>query len=184
MAPKASLKLTYEDYVLIPNDGKRHEIIDGEHYVSPSPKTIHQWTVAALTGILRNFVFEHRLGEVYAAPYDVVLSDANVFQPDLVFVDSANLHLINEANLRGAPNLAVEVLSEGTRRIDENLKFREYERFGVAEYWIVDCEAKTARVYRRQGTALVLAETVSGDGAITSPLFPGLTLGLREIFRP
>jgi len=102
VAPRT--KLTYEDYLLFPEDGRRHELMDGEHYMTPSPNTNHQRIALLLATQLQLHVTEHRLGEVFASPYDVLLSDNDVVEPDLLFVSSARASIIGEDHLRGAPS--------------------------------------------------------------------------------
>ncbi len=178
------LKLTYEDYLYLPDDGKRHEIIDGEHYVSPAPKVRHQTILGNLLSILWNFVRQHQLGRVWMAPVDVVLSSTDVVQPDLIFLSAARQHLLTEDNLQGAPDLVVEVLSEATRRKDEVTKRHLYDRFGVAEYWVIDPELETVKVYRRSGEQLVRHAELSLEAKdrLSSPLFPRLEIRLADLF--
>ena len=183
--PASGVRLTYDDFVQFPDDGKRHELIDGEHVVTAAPNTRHQRVVTRLTGLLWSFVQRHRLGEVFVAPFDVVLSDTDVVEPDLLFVSSARAaDTLTDANMRGAPDLIVEVGSPSTRKVDETTKRRLYERYGVGEYWVVDPELDEIKVYRRAGdrferVALLAAE--QGD-VLTSPMFPGLTLSLTDVF--
>lgn len=179
------LKLTYEDYRCIPDDGKRHELIDGDHLLSPSPTTKHQRIARALLTALTNFLHDHPLGEVFIAPYDVVLSDFDVVQPDLVFVATAQADIVTEANIRGIPTLVVEILSEGNRKLDETIKRQRYEHYGIPEYWIIDPALDQIKVYRfadgRYGQAVVLsAETT---GVLTTPLLPNLSLPLTTLFK-
>src|SRR5436305_9026054 len=131
-------KLTYDDYVLIPDDGKRHEILDGEHYVSPSPSLGHQRLVARLFRWLDGFVHPRELGEVLFAPLDVLLSWKDVVQPDLLFISRERAEISTEKNVQGAPDLVIEVLSKSTWNLDQDVKLQRYERFGVREYWLVD----------------------------------------------
>jgi Uma2 family endonuclease len=179
MAPQTS-KLTYEDYALLPEDGLRHEIIDGEHYVNPAPNTQHQIVSFNVAFALRAYVKPRGLGSVFIAPYDVVLSDTDVVQPDVLFVSTAQMARITAANLQGAPDLAVEVLSPSNRHYDEVVKRKRYDALGVAEYWVVDPERATVRVHRRDG-GLVRVET---DDPLTTPLIPGFSVTLAEIFDP
>lgn len=183
-APASRTKLTYEDYLLFPEDGKRHELMDGEHYVTPSPNTQHQRISGLLLTVLHTFSRKHRVGEVFAAPYDVVLSDTDVVEPDLLFVSSARKSIIGEAHVQGAPDLIVEILSPTTRKTDEIVKRRLYEKFGVLEYWIVDPELETIKVYRlTDGRYTRVAELAKeANDSLTTPLLPGLTLPLAEIF--
>jgi Uma2 family endonuclease len=181
----AQHKLTYEDYIQIPDDGRRHEIIDGVHYLSPSPTRAHQATLINLAARLLFFAKEHQLGEIYPAPFDVLLSPNDVVQPDILFVSTARLGIITDANVQGAPDLAIEILSDSTRRRDETLKHDRYEQLGVQEYWILDCRRKTVRIFRRaQGSGFCAATelTATSGQVLTTPLLPGLGVPLREIF--
>lgn len=179
------LRLTYEDYRLIPDDGKRHELIDGEHVMSPSPKTKHQRIARSLLTALANFLLDHPLGEIFIAPYDVVLSDFDVVQPDLVFVATAQSAIVTEANIRGVPTLVVEILSEGNRKLDETIKRQRYEHYGIPEYWIIDPALDQVKIYRltegRYGQASVL--TLEAQALLTTPLLPALSLPLATLFK-
>jgi Uma2 family endonuclease len=178
------LKLTYEDYRLIPDDGKRHELIEGEHVMSPSPNTKHQRIAGSLLTALKNFLHDHPLGEIFIAPYDVVLSDFDVVQPDLVFVAAAQASIITNDNIRGIPTLVVEILSEGNRKLDETIKRQRYEHYGIAEYWIIDPEIEQVKIYRlsggRYGQASVLS--LEAQEILTTPLLPALRLPLATLF--
>jgi Uma2 family endonuclease len=184
-----STRLTYADLVAMPEDGKRHELIDGEHYVTPAPTTRHQLVLGHLHLDLAGYVEANGLGQVFFAPLDVVLSDYDVVEPDLLFVSTERLERIGRAYIHAAPDLVVEVLSPGTRKIDATKKLRLYEKFGVVEYWMIDPEAEWVEVYRAgsggghglQQAARLLRER--GDGPLTSPLFPGLGLQLDRLFR-
>jgi Uma2 family endonuclease len=179
------LKMTYEDLLYLPEDGKRHEIIDGEHYVSASPAPKHQIAVANLHLALGAHVKEHGLGLVMVAPLDVVLSDIDVVEPDLFFLSHESLRHLGEKFIGGPPDLAVEVLSESTRRVDEVTKRHLYERYGVGEYWIVDPLLESAKLYRLgdDGRYARAAEpAVENGGAFESPLFPGFSLPVARLF--
>jgi Uma2 family endonuclease len=175
-------KLTYEDFVLFPEDGKRHEIIDGEHYVTPSPYTRHQIVAGSLHDALSPHVRRERLGLLLFAPVDVLLSPNDVLVPDLLFISNERREILNDKNVQGAPDLVVEILSESTKRRDKGIKYQRYEHFGVREYWLVDPGRRTVTVYRREADALRLrAEFTVGD-VLETPLLPGLVLSLQEIF--
>jgi Uma2 family endonuclease len=179
------LRLTYEDYRLIPDDGKRHELIDGEHVMSPSPNTKHQRIAGTLLTALKNFLREHPLGEIFIVPYDVVLSDFDVVQPDLIFVATAQAAIVTEANIRGIPTLVVEILSEGNRKLDETIKRQRYEHYGIPEYWIIDPALDQIKIYRltggRYGQASVLS--LEAQEQLTTPLLPALNLPLAALFK-
>jgi Uma2 family endonuclease len=177
-------KLTYDDYVAMPDDGRRHEIIDGDDYVVPAPSTWHQSVAINLTLILAPYAREHG-GVPFFAPLDVILSPENVVQPDFIFVRAERAAIVEKRGIFGAPDLAVEILSESNRLHDVRRKKKLYERFGVGEYWMVDPDRKTVTVLRLEGAAYVrAAELTAGvDESFSSPLFPGLTIALAAIFR-
>jgi Uma2 family endonuclease len=177
-------RLTYDHYVTFPDDGRRHELIDGEHIVTPSPVLRHQRVSMRLAAALHTFVQQNRLGEVFTAPFDVILSRHDVVEPDIFFVSDERREIVRDW-VRGAPDLVVEILSPATRRLDEIGKLHLYDRFDVREYWVVDPETFTIGIYRRavDGTFPRVAElTASDDGALKSPLLPGFAMKLRELF--
>lgn len=184
MSSQPKVKFTYEDYLLFPDDGKRHELVDGEHAVTPAPSTKHQRVSINLATVLKNYLKQNRVGFVYPAPCDVVLSDLDVVQPDLLFVSTARLAIVTEKSIQGAPDLIIEILSETTRKTDEIVKRKLYEHHGVREYWIVDPELETVKVYRmtEQGYVRAAEFAQEAGGILTTPFLPGLQIPLSEIF--
>jgi Uma2 family endonuclease len=181
-----SAKLTYDDFVNFPDDGLRHELIDGEHYVTPSPATIHQRLVGRLYLALGNWLQQHPIGEVFLAPFDVVLSHYDVVEPDLLVVLAEQAGIVTEKHVRGAPAIVVEVGSPGTRRRDEGIKLRLYERVGVREYWILDPDRRMLVKYVRSGDsalAATLALEAVEEGELTSALLPGFSVQMTQLFR-
>jgi Uma2 family endonuclease len=180
------MKLTYDDFVLFPDDGKRHELIDGEHYVTPSPNLRHQRISGNLHFLIASWLEEHPLGKIFYAPLDIVLSNHDVVEPDLIYFSNERAARIAvPQHLRGAPELLVEIGSRGTRKRDETIKRQLYERAGVSEYWFVDPEIDVVRVYRRDGERFarpIELARESGD-EVTTALLPGLALPLERIFR-
>jgi Uma2 family endonuclease len=134
-SPASDTRLTVDDFLLFPDDGKRHEIIDGVHYVTPSPILRHQAISGRLYLSLGNFLAAHpSLGRVYYAPLDVIFSRYDVVEPDLLVVAGDQLDILTTKNVQGAPAIVVEILSPGTRKVDEQVKRRLFERGGVREY--------------------------------------------------
>jgi Uma2 family endonuclease len=181
------VKLTYDDFVLFPDDGRRHELIDGEHYVTPSPNDKHQTILVNLVVLIQPWVRSHAAGKMWLAPFDVVLSPSDVVEPDLLYMSNERrAQVATDANVQGPPELVVEIGSPSTRRRDETIKRALYERAGVSEYWVVDTELDVVRVYRRlHGERFARPEQLSleaGD-VLTTALLPGLELPLNEIFR-
>jgi Uma2 family endonuclease len=183
----SSTKLTYADYVQFPDDGLRHEIIEGEHYVTPAPTTRHQRISGNLFYFVRCYLEIHPIGEVFAAPFDVLLSEFNILEPDLVYLSTERSHFLTSKNLQGAPDLVVEILSPSTKSRDLDLKRDVYERTGVDEYWIVDADRNVVDVYRRHDSTSAPGQTFSTPiryeraQILNTPLLPGLELPLDKI---
>lgn len=176
VARDLSARLTYEDYVELPNDGKRYEIHDGELSVTPAPGTRHQGVSIRLASLLFSHASAHALGEVYHAPVDVILDRHTVVQPDIVFVDAARLGIVAERGIEGAPTLVVEILSSSTTRVDRATKFRLYARFGVPHYWIVDPAARTVEAYALGTSGYGLALHATGSEPVSPAPFDDLGL--------
>lgn len=178
------VKFTYDDYLLFPEDGKRHELIDGEHFMTPAPSTRHQRVSGKLFLALGIFLKDHPFGEVLDAPTDVVLSDLDVVQPDLLFISSSRASIVMEKNIQGAPDLVIEIISEATRKTDEIIKRKLYERHGIPEYWIIDPELEAVKVYRISDLGYTRTAELSKEAndMLTTTILPGVQLPLSEIF--
>jgi Uma2 family endonuclease len=179
-----SVRLTYSDYLGFPEDGRRHEVLDGDHYVTAAPYIRHQVVQQRLNFALSLIVEPAQLGQILSAPVDVLLSRHDIAQPDLLFIARERLEILTERNVQGAPDLVVEILSGSSLRLDREVKLEAYERTGVREYWIVDTAQDTIAIYRADdagfGQALVLSAR-AGD-CLTSPLLPGLEARLTDLF--
>jgi Uma2 family endonuclease len=177
-------KLTYDDYVKLPDDGKRYEIIDGELFMNPSPVLRHQFIAGNLYLAFRLYFREHGGGTVLQPPTDVVFADDRIVQPDVVVVKHDRAAILVTKNIRGVPHLVVEVLSDGTRRYDEIQKRKLYESSGVDEYWVVDPDLEMVKIYRLNGATYAKAAEIDTDagGTITSPLLPGFALPVADVF--
>jgi len=174
-------RLTYDDFCLLPNNGKRYEIVEGELFVTPAPRLLHQKIVLRLGAALMTFVEREGLGQVFAAPVDIVLSEFDVVEPDIVYISKARAAVMTERNVQGAPDLAVEVLSETTEKTDRTIKLKLYGRFGVQEYWIIEPYGPSLEIYRRGPGGLDLAATLTAADSLTSPLFPGFSLPVARL---
>jgi Uma2 family endonuclease len=181
--PAYKLRFTYEDYLLFPDDGRRHELIGGEHYVSPSPVKKHQRASSHLQRHLGPFIHDNELGFLYTAPFDVILSEEDVVQPDLIFVSNGRSSIEEDRGIVGAPDLVIEILSESNRKTDEITKRKLYEWAGVLEYWVVDPVLETVKVYRLNGAYERVADLSAEAGdRLETPLLPGLTIAVAKIF--
>ena len=178
---KPWIKFTVKDYMSTP-EGKRYQLLDGEMILAPSPNTRHQRILISLVSALKEFAETHEAGEVFLAPYDVVLSNHDVAQPDILFVSNSRSKIVTEANIQGAPDLVVEILSPGTAIYDRGYKQSLYSTHGVREYWLVDPDAETVEVLAEGAQALVLHATHRRGESLTSPLLAGLAIGLDQVF--
>ncbi|MGD9905743.1 MAG: Uma2 family endonuclease [Vicinamibacterales bacterium] len=184
-SPAHDTRLTVDDFMLFPDDGKRHEIIDGVHYVTPSPVTRHQAISGRLFLSLGTFLdAQPHLGRVFFAPFDVIFTRWDVVEPDLLVIAGDQLDILTTKNVQGAPAIVVEILSPGTRKVDEQIKQRLFDRGGVREYWLIDPELDIVKVYRRHadGSFPRVAE-LSRDAAdtLTSEVLPGWSLALTRL---
>ena len=181
MSVPESLRFTYEDYVLLPDD-RRYEVIDGELYRTPAPTPYHQSVVKRLGFLLDTHVAGAGAGEVFISPCDVVLSRFDVLQPDIFFISTGRMPVIGEKYISDAPDLVVEVLSPGTRKRDRFIKSKRYARFGVREMWIADPDRKTVEVLVNTEHGFRREALCTGDDVVVSPLLPGLEVPLVRVF--
>lgn len=174
-------KLTYEDY-LKTSDDERLELLDGVLTLPPAPNTAHQSVQTELGWRLARFVRERDLGHVFFAPTDVVLSNTDVVQPDLLFISRERAEIITPANIQGAPDLIVEIRSGSTAERDETLKRQRYADHGVEEYWLVNPEAAAIAVLRSGGQSYSETALYTAGQTLTSPKLHGLSIPLNHVF--
>jgi len=179
-------RLSYEDFLRFPDDGLRHELIDGVHYVTASPAWRHQELLGRLHLAIGNHLAAHPgIGHVVLSPFDTVFSRWDVVGPDLLFVATNQLDIVTEANIQGAPALVVEILSPSTRKRDLGIKQQLFDRGGVREYWVVDPIAKDVAVYRRGpdgGLPKVSQLSADDTATLSTPLLPGFELSVEQLF--
>ena len=174
-------KFTVADYMAMPED-QRYQLLDGELILAASPSNKHQSANMHLSVALYQFVTARGLGKVWAAPFDVVLSNHDVAQPDILFVSNERAGIITEANIQGAPDLVVEVLSPTTEGHDRGYKLTLYSRHGVREYWLVDPVAERVEVFTTGAEGLTLTATYQRGQTLVSPLLPELSIDLERVF--
>jgi len=177
------IKFTYEDYCLLPED-RRYELIEGEFFVVPSPSVIHQRISANLEELLRRYVKEKECGEVLDAPLDVLLSPQDVVQPDIMFISKERAHIVTDANIQGAPDLVMEILSPSTAERDRTVKKKLYARYGVKELWLVNPGAQTVEIFSlEEGEEKPPRLYARSDRRpAVSPLLSDLSVDLDRIF--
>ena len=177
-------RATYEDYLNTP-EGERYELLDGELVVAPSPRTVHQTLVMELATALNAFVKRLALGKIFAAPTDVEFWSGNekeVVQPDILFISAERDHILTEANVQGAPDLVIEILSPYTQSRDRGYKRDLYARHGVGEYWLVDPDAKRIEILLLSAGDFESGGNYGPEDMLTSPTLQGFEFSLAEIF--
>ena len=174
---------TYADYLALPDDGKRYEIIEGVLYVANAPNSDHQTVVTAFGAELRNFVKQYNLGRVLVAPFEVHLaSHSRPVQPDVLFVRAERWPETRLAYFEGAPDLIIEVISPSSVRLDRVVKFTAYEAAGVAEYWIVNPHTHTIEVHTlSHGEYALLGEYTNGE-TVQSAVLEGIHIIASTVF--
>ena len=180
--PPGPIKLTYEDYVDLPDDGRRYEILDGDLEVSPAPAPKHQAVSGNLFSILHGHVQERGLGSVYYAPIDVLLADTSIVQPDLVFIDAARASIVSRRGIEGPPDLAIEILSSWSVRRDRIAKAALYARYGIRHYWVLDPDARTLEIYEADGAQYRSVERYEGHATVRTAVFPDLEIDLGRVW--
>lgn len=172
------VRFTYRDYLLLPEQDRR-ELIGGDfYYMPPSPNVEHQNISMNLGLPLAQLVRMNHLGIVLMAPMDVVLDNYNVVQPDILYISNERRHIITDANISGAPDLVIEILSPSTAEQDRELKRKLYKRFGVREYWVVGPELRVVQVIDLE-TDTIKTYT---SGLVSSLVMPELEISVEEIF--
>ncbi len=174
--------LTYEDLTAIPPDRNRYELFYGELNVTAAPNTAHQDAVLNLATLFQVHVRAKRLGRVYIAPYDVILSDTTIVEPDIMFVSTRRRSIVTMAHIRGAPDLVVEVLSPSTQQVDRHVKMQLYAQFGVSHYWIVDPERREILGYALEKDNYRLVGSGQNEEEISLPPYSDLRLKLSDVW--
>ncbi len=190
MAPQASRiiphpRLTWADYQQLPDDGNRYEILEGELVVTPAPEYRHQLASANLVVPVINWLNQRGdRGKLLHAPFDVVLAEDTIVQPDLVYMSEQTLRLIDKGRLHGVPDLVVEIFNERGAARDRLIKLQVYSRFRVREYWLVDLEARciTVLVLTDDGLYEQFASG-SGSALLASRVLEGFTLETAAVFK-
>ncbi|BAZ16528.1 hypothetical protein NIES4071_84050 [Calothrix sp. NIES-4071] len=186
MTQATDIRWTIADLELIATDEwKRYEIIDGELFVTRAPHIKHQSAGGKIHARLLAWSESTGNGEPILAP-GLIFSDADNVIPDVIWISNGRLAQVVDAegHLTGAPELIVEILSEGVinQRRDREAKLKLYSIKGVQEYWIVDWRAQQIEVYQRQNAQLVQVATLFVNDVITSPLLPGFSCQVKQFF--
>ena len=174
-------RLTYQDWLAFPDDGRLYEILEGDLFVTPPPSIRHQRISRDLGLHLARHLEDTGAGEMLHAPVGVRLSDDDVVEPDLLVVLTAHADRIGEQAVLGAPDLVVEILSPGTARRDLGTKREKYEAAGVREYWIVDPESRSVEVLSLESDRFVRRGLFRSTDTLESSILAGLRIHLAPI---
>jgi Uma2 family endonuclease len=175
--------VTYEIYAAMPDDGQRYEIVDGSmELMSPGPSSTHQSISGELEFVLKQSCKSDYL--IYHAPLDVILSETNVLQPDIMMIHRSRLDIVTERGIEGSPDLVVEILSPGSRKKDKVIKMRTYAQHGIHEYWIVDSITRTLEQYQLVDSGhYALRNLFEGNDKVTSDKLPCVSFVIGDMFR-
>ena len=176
-------QVTYDMYAEMPEDGARYEILDGSlELMSPGPSPSHQAVSRELEFLLMQSCRSDYV--LFHAPLDVILDQTNVLQPDILMVHRSRLAIVTKRGVEGPPDLAVEILSPGSRSRDKVVKMEIYAKHGVPEYWIIDTVSRTLEQYRlaNGGSHYVLHNLFEGDDLVASDKLPCVTFNVSQIF--
>ncbi len=178
---QADIKFNYYDYTLLPED-KRYELIEGDLFMTLSPITLHQLVSMRLEHALSDHVHKKKSGLILVAPIDVVLSDEDVVQPDILFISRERKGIVGEKNIQGAPDLVVEILSPTTADRDLVIKKKLYAKFAVKEYWICNPSAKTVEVMTWTDKGFKTVQVYPENGIVRSEILPDFSVPVSPLF--
>jgi Uma2 family endonuclease len=181
MLPEVDVRKTIADYEALP-EGAPYQLIDGDLIMNAAPHWFHQKALLKLSRKMADFVEKHDLGEVAFSPIDVYLTEADVYQPDLVFIAKARLGIIVDGRVKGAPDLVVEVLSPSTGYYDIAHKKSIYESSGVKEYWILDYQEEVVEVFENVNGEFKQLERRRKKGNVSSKILPGFSVSVESLF--
>lgn len=181
----STIKMTARQFLELGEDppGVRLELVDGEVAVSPSPVPRHGYVVFRLAAILVEYVEQNSLGRVYP-DIDTILGTYDIRRPDILYFSKDRLHLVGEKAMEGPPDLCIEVLSPSSGTIDRKDKFNQYEKAGVAHYWIVDPKARAIEAFELTRGQYEPSGQAEGDDIIALPPFADLNISLANLWQP
>ena len=176
--------MTVDDLLLMPDDGNRYEVIEGELFVTRAPNYEHQAVISKLTTLIGIYLERNPIGSVVGGP-GVIFSKFSGVIPDLIFLThKTRKKVLSGGKLKGAPELAIEIVSPGaaSHRRDRVAKRNLFGKHGVQEYWIVDYKTRAVEVYALEQNVLQLVAKLSEQDTLTSSVRPGFTCSVAAIF--
>jgi Uma2 family endonuclease len=180
--PPGKIVLTYDDYRLLPNDGNRYEILDGELSVTPAPSTRHQTVLGNLYRFLASYVVANQLGKLFIAPTDLILVPTTVVQPDLMFIGNDRRQIVTERAIEGPPTLIIEILSPTTHRTDRVTKAQLYAKHKVPNYWLIDPDQRTLEAYELVIDRYNITASARDAEVFIPSFFPGFSIQLSDLW--
>ena len=182
LLPEGPIRLTYDEYVELPEDGKIYEIIGGALHVNSVPNTRHQKISRKIQFQMMTQLEDKGLGEVFNAPTDLFLDKENIVQPDLIYISRERIEIIEHKYIKGIHDLVIEILSPGSRRRDILIKSSLYAGFGVPGYWLVDPDIDRIEAFCLEGKAYRPEAVFNGKDTLTYSRLPGFSMDLGVIF--
>ncbi|MCB0522800.1 MAG: Uma2 family endonuclease [Saprospiraceae bacterium] len=181
----AEKKITVQEYRQMEFEGEDayYELINGQIVKKAAPTPLHQEISQNLNNLMDNFVRKHQLGKVFTAPIDVFLDDYNHLMPDILFIKTENLKIVDyREGILGVPDLVVEIISRSSILIDREDKKRVYESAGVEEYWLIDPNYRSIEVYKNKNGRFEVVSFAIEDGKAQSLLLSGFEVDIKELF--
>ncbi len=172
---------TSEDYNKLP-EGSPYQLIGGKLIMTPAPEVYHQQISRNLEFKLHEFVIKNGLGEIFDAPIDVKITENDIYQPDIIFIHKDRMDIIGIKNIKGPPDIVVEILSPSTAYYDLREKYDIYEKSGVKEYWIIDPNSKKIEIFGNKSGKFHLNNEARETGSVSSVVLAGFAVSLSDIF--
>ncbi len=175
-------KITVKEFLDMDfEEGFLYELINGIIVKRASPSAAHQRVSRHLSRMMDNFIYNNKLGDFFAAPLDVYLTNIDLAQPDLIFVSKANAAIV-KGFIQGVPDLIVEILSPSIAKNDRGDKMKLYQRCGVSEYWIVDPKSQSVEVYVLKEGSYDLVSYAQDAGSIISQVLTDFSIDIQSVF--
>ena len=173
-------KINAAEYEKLP-EGPPQQLIEGEIITSPAPTPFHQLIIGEIYSSIKKFANRNKSGKVLLSPIDVYLKNDEVYQPDIIFISNEKKEIIKD-NIKGVPDLIVEVLSPSNAYYDLTHKKNIYEETGVKEFWVVDPNEKTVEIYENVNGTFIPFSKSKTSGTVNSKILSGLKIEIEKIF--
>ena len=176
-------KMTAAEFFSLPEGPPYFQLLDGDLYMSPSPRRYHQKLILRLAVVLQTYLDRNPLGEIYVAPSDVIFTKDTILNPDIYYVSRERMGILTDQGAEGAPDLVVEVLSPSTAKLDLGRKREIYAESCVKEMWVVSPKTNAVEIYRFSENPEAPVAVIGSSGSLTSLIFPGLVISVGDLFK-